>query len=115
MSQKTWYWIIVADDTMWKRLVLHMGFDRNNGYTIYGVTDLETKTTFFRGSTFLRPDQPEANPDHIIAREMAHVYLQSRDEAVVDATAKLWVKNVAGSHILLNTYVEGQAERKVGS
>jgi hypothetical protein len=97
MSQKTWHWIIVADDMMWNHLVLHLGCNPNTGYSIYGVTDLGTKTTFFRGSTFLRPDQSEANPQHVIAHEMAHVYLQSRDEAVVDATAQAWMKNVAAT------------------
>ncbi|HVJ07225.1 MAG TPA: ImmA/IrrE family metallo-endopeptidase [Acidisarcina sp.] len=73
--------------------------------TIYSSTDIDAGTTFLRGTTLLHPDLPEAAPDHVIAHELAHIMLHSRDEAVVEAQTRKWLerqKHAVGSLVPFN-------------
>jgi hypothetical protein len=99
MKEKKWQWIIVADDAAWKLLMIRMGFDANEHIEYYGQTDIDHGITFIRGWTLTHPDRIEANPEHVIAHEMAHVYLHSRDEKLVDETAEQWLTKLAADKL----------------
>jgi hypothetical protein len=91
MKQQAWKWIIIVDEPMWKQLIMRMGFRDDPSVSYYGETDLEGGVTYIRGFTLLHPDQTDARPEHVISHEMAHVYLNSRDEVLVDQTADKWM------------------------
>jgi hypothetical protein len=80
MKNQQRYWIIVADDAMWTRLITHLGIPSNAGVSYYGQTDLQAHVTYIGGKTLLHPDSNDARPEHVIAHEMAHVFLNRRDE-----------------------------------
>jgi hypothetical protein len=91
MKSQAWQWIIVVDEPMWKLLMVRMGFPNDPRTSYYGQTDLQDGVTYIRGYTLLHPDQPDAKAEHVISHEMAHVYLNSADEGLVDRTADAWM------------------------
>ena len=99
LKERTWRWIIIADDTMWYQMLIKMGIDHNQQVEYYGQTDIDRGITFIRGWTLLHPDRSgfEGCPEHVIAHEMAHVYLHSRDEKMVEETARQWVIKYRGN------------------
>lgn len=101
LREKQWKWVIVADDALWHQLIIRMGFRDDPRISYYGQTDLEGHQTYIRGWTLLHPDQPDAAPEHVIAHEMAHVYLHSTDEVVVDKTAHQWMKDAAAKQAIV--------------
>jgi hypothetical protein len=92
MKEKAWKYVIVADDTMWKQLMVKMGFDPNTPLQYFGQTDIDHSITFIRGWALIHPELFGQDPEHIIAHEMAHIYLHSRDEKLVDDQAVAWIK-----------------------
>lgn len=91
MKRQHWLWIIVVDEPMWKQLMVRMGLPDDPRISYYGQTDLQDGVTYIRGYTLIHPDQPSARPEHVISHEMAHVYLNSADEVLVDHTADVWM------------------------
>ncbi|RZU39302.1 hypothetical protein [Edaphobacter modestus] len=92
MKEKTWKWVVIVDDTMWQQLMIKLGFDPNTPLQYYGQTDIDHQVTFIRGWALIHPELFNQVPEHIIAHEMAHVFLHSRDEKLVDDQALTWIK-----------------------
>ncbi|RXH55031.1 hypothetical protein GRAN_4135 [Granulicella sibirica] len=44
-------------------------------------------------------DDYRAQPEHIVAHELCHIYLQSSDESRVDALATRWVDARRAKHL----------------
>jgi hypothetical protein len=64
------------------------------GYTM-ALTDQTAHITYVRADAILHPKLgPDSEPEHIIAHELAHIYLPSDDEAVVEAQAWRWQKEI---------------------
>jgi hypothetical protein len=90
-----WTYVIACDDHAWQFALTHMGLDEHDGKH-YGETDFDPqiRVTYFRGSTFIAPDSPEATGDHVIAHELAHIALKTHDERKAEAQALAWMKAV---------------------
>jgi hypothetical protein len=84
-----WHWILLCDDAAWNHLLVHID---HAGDRVYAVTDLEGGTTCVRGTTLLRPDQPQASPGHVIAHELAHIMLRTPDEDQAEQLTRRWLR-----------------------
>jgi hypothetical protein len=84
-----WHWILLCDDAAWNHLLVHIDRSRDS---VYAVTDLEGRTTCVRGTTLLRPDQPQASPEHVVAHELAHIMLRTPDEDRAEQLARHWLR-----------------------
>jgi hypothetical protein len=83
-----WHWVLVCDEAGWWRFLRLSG--RDEQAEIYASTDLSARTTYIRGAKLLYPYDFQARPDYIIAHELAHIRLQSSNEARADSLARLW-------------------------
>jgi hypothetical protein len=63
-----------------------------DGLTHYGETEIDRRITLFRGRKLIHPDTG-VSPEFIVAHELAHIMLHSRNEQIVDLTARKWVEN----------------------
>lgn len=86
-----WKYADVCDESSWRQVVREFAPVASDPDTVYGITLPSSHITFFRGTRIAkaRPDEP--TPDHIVAHELAHIYLNSPDDSVVDALAKEWM------------------------
>jgi hypothetical protein len=85
-----WHFIIVCDDSSWDAVMQKMGFV--DGMTHYAETEIDRRITLFRGRKLIHSDTG-VPPEHIVAHELAHIMLHSRDEQIVNLTARKWVEN----------------------
>jgi hypothetical protein len=83
-----WHWVLVCDEAGWRRFLRLSG--RDEQAEIYASTDLSGRTTYIRGAKLLYPYDLQAEPDDIIAHELAHIRLQSSSEARAESLARLW-------------------------
>lgn len=84
---------MACDDRTWASLLQHLGHDTAGQYT-YALTDQKNHITYLRAEGILNPTQgPDSEPEHVIAHELAHIYLHSSDERRVDAQATAWQKS----------------------
>jgi hypothetical protein len=84
----SWHWVLVCDEAGWRRFIRLSG--REEQAAIYASTDLAGRTTYIRGAKLLYPGDLRANPDDIIAHELAHIYLNGASESGADELARLW-------------------------
>jgi hypothetical protein len=84
----SWHWVLVCDEAGWRRFLRLSG--RDEGAAIYASTDLTARTTYLRGSKLLYPYDLHAEPDDIIAHELAHIRLRTGSEARADELVRLW-------------------------
>jgi len=84
-----WSFVIVCDENSWTAAMQRMGLT-GDGMEHYGETDIDHNITLFRGWKLIHPDM-EVTPEHIVAHELAHIMLHSRDERLVDQTAMKWI------------------------
>lgn len=90
---ESWTWIMACDDRTWTGLLQHLG-QESAGQYIYALTDQENHITYVRAEGILHPAQgPVSEPDHVIAHELAHIYLHSADERLVDHQAIDWQRS----------------------
>ncbi len=85
-----WRWVLICDEAGWARFVRLSG--RDGGEEIYASTDLESRTTYIRGSKLLNSGDQRASAEAVIAHELAHIQLRSRDEAAAEALARSWLR-----------------------
>lgn len=86
----TWTFIIACDENAWDDLMAlsgHAGSSR----VIFGATDPDNHSTLLRGTTLLGKDRV-MSPEHLVAHELAHVFLQSSNERRVEDQALDWLK-----------------------
>jgi hypothetical protein len=86
----TWTFVIACDDHAWDDLMAlsgHAGYGRG----IFGATNPDNHSTLLRGRTLLGKDR-EMTPEHLVAHELAHIYLHSSDERRVEDRAFDWMK-----------------------
>lgn len=84
----SWHWVLICDEAGWRRFLRLSG--RDEGAAIYASTDLSAKTTYIRGAKLLYPYDLRAEPDSVIAHELAHIRLHSESEASADDLVRLW-------------------------
>jgi hypothetical protein len=84
----SWHWVLVCDDAGWRRFLRLSG--REEGAAIYASTDLEGRTTYIRGAKLLHSLDLPADPECIIAHELAHIWLQTDSEARAEDLVRLW-------------------------
>ena len=85
-----WSFVIVCDENTWKAFMQKTDFVGGQ-VDHYGETDIDAGLTLIRGYKLLYPDIG-VTAEHVVAHELAHVTLHSRDEYLVDATAMQWIK-----------------------
>jgi hypothetical protein len=86
-----WTWFVACDEQAWVRIQRHEGNDPTSG--ILAITNRPARATIIRGSAMLHAYDIDyrAQPEHIIAHELCHIYLQSSDESKVDDLATKWL------------------------
>jgi len=85
-----WTFVIACDDRAWDDLMAlagHAGYGRG----IFGATNPDNHSTLLRGTTLLGQDRVMM-PEHLVAHELAHVYLHSSDERRVEDRATDWLR-----------------------
>jgi hypothetical protein len=94
-----WHFVVVCDEVSWQHLIIAQAEhlreedrDPSKG-EIYADTILDKKITIFRGYKLVHPDENVA-PEHTIAHELAHIYLDSANENKVDRQADTWVSEL---------------------
>lgn len=88
----SWHWVLICDEAGWRRFLRLSS--RDERAAIYASTDLSGRTTYIRGAKLLYPYDLQAEPDDIVAHELAHIRLQSSSEARADSLARLWQSGV---------------------
>jgi len=84
----SWHWVLVCDEAGWGRFLRLSGRDGQD--SIYASTDLAARTTYLRGARLATPGDFGAELDRVVAHELAHIRLNSRDEPSAEALARLW-------------------------
>ena len=87
----SWHWVLVCDETGWRRFLRLSG--RDERAAIYASTCLRERVTYIRGAKLLIPYDLDADPDEVIAHELAHIWLQSATEDGANRLAQLWREN----------------------
>lgn len=93
-----WTFVIACDDHAWDDLLAlagHAGTSR----VIFGATNPDNHSTLLRGTTLVGKDR-EMTPEHLVAHELAHVYLHSSNERRVGDQALEWMKSDRGQPVL---------------
>jgi hypothetical protein len=86
-----WTFVIACDTAAWDNLMaLANHADRSR--SIFGATNPDNSSTLMRGSTLLGRDEPEMSAEHMVAHELAHIYMHSPNERLVDMQALAWIK-----------------------
>ncbi|MDR3734606.1 MAG: hypothetical protein P4L10_03615 [Acidobacteriaceae bacterium] len=85
-----WHFVIVCDESTWKIFLQKAGLNNEPGEH-YGETDIDKNITVIRGWRLIHPDTL-VSPEHIVAHELAHIILHSRDEVEVDKQAQAWME-----------------------
>ncbi len=85
---ENWRWLVLCDDAVWQHFLRHV--DRADLH-VYALTDIDGQVTCFRGFTLVHPDSPSAEPNHVVAHELAHIRLHTRDEDRAEALAESWL------------------------
>jgi hypothetical protein len=100
-----WRFVVVCDEETWKNLMtankkqlIRNDRDPTKG-EIYSNTILEKNITIFRGFKLVHPDK-DVMPEHIIAHELAHIYLHSPDERKVEKLALQWVSEYKTNSVI---------------
>ena len=96
-----WTWFVACDEGAWARIQSHEGNQLGSG--ILAITNRPAHSSIIRGSAMLHAysDDYRAQPEHVIAHELCHIYLQSSDESEVDALATQWVKERRAKQLAL--------------
>jgi hypothetical protein len=86
-----WEWYVACDEAAWARIQLRQGNQVGSG--ILAITNRAERSTIIRGSAMVQAysDDFRAQPEHIVAHELCHIYLESSDESKVDELATRWV------------------------
>jgi hypothetical protein len=92
-----WTYIIACDDNAWSQLERMVGV-RESMSDVLGVTnyDGQSPITIFKGTVLLT----SMESDHVVAHELAHIYLRSKDEFKVDALAQTWMASAQKAAII---------------
>jgi hypothetical protein len=94
-----WTWIVACDESDWKALMQHLGVNTAD-QEIWAETDRHSHITYVRGYALLHPlEHYDVTPEHVIAHELVHAYLDSGDEEKVDSLANKWIKDRAQQNI----------------
>lgn len=99
LPKGNWNFVVVCDEVTWQHVIAAQAEhlreedrDPSKG-EIYADTILNKKITIFRGYKLVHPDE-NVLPEHIIAHELAHIYLNSANENKVDRQADTWVSEL---------------------
>jgi hypothetical protein len=88
---QTWTFVIACDTNAWDDLMA-LSDHADRGRSIFGATNPNNHSTLMRGSTLLGKDAPDMTAEHMVAHELAHIYLHSSNESRVDEQALEWIK-----------------------
>jgi hypothetical protein len=84
----SWHWVLLCDEAGWRQFLRLSG--RSEGEAIYASTDLEACTTYLRGAKLFNLSNFGADADEVVAHELAHIRLDSQDEAAAQDLARVW-------------------------
>lgn len=87
-----WTYVVACDDAQWPLVLAHIGYAPPRNARVYGMTDLAEGLSIFRGRTLLNPEPRTVTSEIVVAHELAHIYLHSRDEDTVERQAQIWLK-----------------------
>jgi hypothetical protein len=88
-----WTWIVACDEFSWRALLQHVGIDQSDRM-VFAATDRAHRFTYVRGFALLHPpDNFAVVPEHVIAHEIAHAYLDTADEALTESQVRKWEKD----------------------
>ena len=89
----SWTYVIACDDNAWNLVLTHLGLQNDGGIERYGETDFSDKAriTYLRGLALLHPSPAAVTADGVIAHELAHIQLHTRDEELAEAEARRWI------------------------
>jgi hypothetical protein len=87
-----WTYIIACDNHAWQQVMTHLGMTESDGHHL-GETDFsdEGKLTYLNGAALVAMDDVRTTAEHVVAHELSHIYLHSRNEVEVDKLATEWV------------------------
>jgi len=87
-----WTFVIICDDQRWQRALRNFDIV---GETKFAFTDLKTQQTWLRGQKFTNPElgDDRVTPRYVVAHELAHIILQTRDEDRANRCADKLLKN----------------------
>ena len=99
----SWTWYVACDEAAWSKIQSHQGNQVGSG--ILAITNRDARSTILRGSAMLHAYSRDyrAQPEHVIAHELCHIYLQSSDEYKVDEVATRWVEERKARHLAVLT------------
>jgi hypothetical protein len=81
-----WKFTVVCDAEGWRKVV------RTDPDHVYAITSLPNRVTYFYGVRLVDPTQNDPKPEHTVAHELAHIYLnEPSDEQRADLQAKQWM------------------------
>jgi hypothetical protein len=90
---KDYTYKVVCDEKSWADVVHHYA-PRLDPAQTYALTFYNEKTMVVRGTKLLDYYEGEPKPEHTIAHELAHIYLQDpQNEIRVDELAKKWMSD----------------------
>jgi hypothetical protein len=86
-----WHWVLVCDEAGWRRFLRLSG--RGEQDSIYASTDLAGRATYLRGAKLFSASGFGVGLNHVVAHELAHIWLNTEDESKADELARAWSRN----------------------
>lgn len=84
-----WHFVVVCDEAGWSDYAAFSQRTETELANSFADTDLEEKSTFFRGNNLLTSDASHFN--RLVAHEIASIKLHSLDEGVIERQLATWL------------------------
>lgn len=91
-----WTYYVVCDAERWMRVANPLAAANHTGpMSLLGLTNIGQRMTAIRADA-LRNEVPGFTAEHVVAHELAHVYLHTTDDDPVERLATRWVTGKGG-------------------
>ncbi len=90
-APEDWRYFVICTESDWKTYVAFSKRSAAELKTMGADTDLEGRTTFFRGQWLRNVDTHSPVAEKMIAREVASAVLQSVDEVAISKQVERWI------------------------
>jgi hypothetical protein len=87
-----WSYVVACEEAQWPVLLGRAGYAASNGAKLYSFTNLQSAMSVFQGPALLSPDSRTGTSGMVVARELAHIYLQTQDDEAARQQAAVWLK-----------------------
>ncbi len=101
-----WDYRISLDDTVWRAILYQVELDPDklSASTLLTPTDAgQAGQTYFRGSALTGPSVTATSRAHLVARELARIYLWTHNPVRAEELADQWLAEFNDSNRLLAT------------